>query len=132
MGWRLEKIFFGEFIREGGLFVAKLTKKKQNELILKETERLTSIFEDLDENRREVAQELIKRVAFMTIQLEILEEKIKAKGPVHIFKQGSQKIETESPSQKSYNTMINRYTAAYGKLIELVGKIDNKGTGDDV
>jgi hypothetical protein len=112
--------------------LAKLTKKAQNELILKEVERLNSIFDGSDENRREVAQELIKRVAFMTIQLEILEEKIKTKGPVYIFKQGAQKIETESPSQKSYNTMINRYTAAYGKLIELAGKIENKGPGDDV
>lgn len=112
--------------------MAKLTKKAQNELILKEVEKWNSIFADLDETKKEAAQELIERVAFMTIQLEILEEKIKAKGPVVTFKQGTQKMEIESPAQKSYNTMINRYTAAYGKLIELAGKIAGKGEGDDV
>lgn len=110
----------------------KLSKKAQNDLILNEIEKWNTIFVDLDETRKEVAQELIERVAFMTIQLEILEEKIKSKGSVVTFKQGTQKMEIESPAQKSYNTMINRYTAAYGKLIELAGKIEDKGDGDDV
>ncbi|MBH0159069.1 hypothetical protein IHV10_22120 [Fictibacillus sp. 5RED26] len=114
--------------------MAKLTKKVQNEKILKESERLNEIFIDLDENRKEVAKEMIERVAFMTIQLQILEEKIKAKGPVQIFKQGKQKMEIESPAQKTYNTMMNRYTTAYDKLFSLIDKLpeDNDDEDEDV
>lgn len=122
------------FKSTGGGIVAKLTKKAQNEKILKESERLNEIFIDLDENRKEVAKEMIERVAFMTIQLQILEEKIKAKGPVQIFKQGKQKMEIESPAQKTYNTMMNRYTSAYDKLFSLIDKLpeDNDDEDEDV
>jgi hypothetical protein len=111
--------------------VAKLTKKKQNELILEEVDRLNSIFIDLSEARRETAKELIERIAFMTIQLEILEESIKSKGPTYLFKQGTQKMIIENPAQKSYNTMMNRYTTAYDKLFTLLSKMEDQQPGDE-
>jgi hypothetical protein len=111
--------------------MAKLTKKKQNELILDEVNRLNSIFLNLTDGQRDTAKELIERVAFMTIQLEILEEKIIAKGPVIMFKQGKQKMEIESPAQKTYNTMMNRYTAAYDKLFSLLDKMEQNSDVDE-
>ncbi len=71
----------------------------------------------MPESKREVAKELIERIAFMTIQLEILEDTIKTKGPTYTYKNGSQKMLIENPAQKSYNTTMNRYTAAYGKIV---------------
>lgn len=102
--------------------MAKLSKKKQDELISQEIERLTNICKDLSDEKREAAKELIERIAFMTVTLEILEDSIKVKGPTYLFKQGAQQMIIENPAQKSYNSMINRYTTAYDKLFNLLPK----------
>lgn len=102
--------------------MAKLSKMKQDELISKEIARYNHIFQFLQEDKKQVAQRLIERVAFMTVTLQILEDAIKTKGPVYLFKQGSQQMIVENPAQKSYNAMINRYTSAYEKLFNLLPK----------
>jgi hypothetical protein len=108
---------------EGGyLYMAKLSKKEQDKLISEEIERLNDICKDLSEEKRSAAKELIERIAFMTVTLEILEDIIKTKGPTYLFKQGAQQMMIENPAQKSYNAMINRYTTAYDKLFNLLPK----------
>lgn len=104
--------------------MAKPSKKKQDELIAEEVGRLTNILIDLPEQQLEVAKELIERIAFMTIQLEILEDTVKTKGPTYLFKNGSQQMVVENPAQKSYNTMINRYTTAYKEIFNLLNTIE--------
>ncbi|MBC6973056.1 hypothetical protein H9I32_11910 [Bacillus sp. Xin] len=111
--------------------MAKVSKEKQDELIQEEIDRLNSIFVNLPSNKKEVAKELIERVAFMTIQLEILEDTIKEKGPTYMFKNGSQEMLIENPAQKSYNTTMNRYTSAYDKLFNLVEKLEPPQTVED-
>ncbi|MED4172363.1 hypothetical protein P4631_07860 [Halalkalibacterium halodurans] len=111
--------------------MAKPSKKKQEELIEKEADRLHSIFLELPDDKREVAKELIERIAFMTIQLQILEDTIKTKGPTYTFENGSQKMIIENPAQKSYNTMINRYTAAYDKLFNLLSYLEKNDDDDN-
>ncbi|MGE7881683.1 hypothetical protein [Bacillus sp. NPDC094077] len=108
--------------------MAKLSKKKQDELIEQEIERLTQLFKDVPDDKKQAIRELIERVAFMTITLEILEDTIKTKGPTYMFQNGSQKMLVENPAQKSYNAMINRYTAAYEKLLNFLSK-DTPGQG---
>ena len=98
----------------------KLTTKEQNKLIAEERKKWEELFTDLPKNKQNAANKLIERVAFMTITLTILEDDIKEKGPVIPFENGSQKMTVENPSQKSYNTMINRYTAACDKLFNLL------------
>ncbi|MGN7309907.1 hypothetical protein ACTHQ4_02305 [Alkalicoccobacillus gibsonii] len=113
--------------------MARITKREQeyNERISAEMTRLNEIFKDLSEDKKKVALRLMERVAFMTITLENLEKEVKNKGPVYNFKNGSQTIRTEHPAQKSYNVMIQRYTAAYDKLFGLLPKDDPKPGGDD-
>lgn len=111
--------------------MAKLTKTKQDEMIDKESKRLLEILSDISEDKKKLAKRLIERVAFMTITLGILEEEIKSKGPTCPFVQGKQKMIIENPAQKSYNTMINRYTTAYDKLMSLLPKDDKKIEEDD-
>ncbi|GGJ51077.1 hypothetical protein [Virgibacillus salexigens] len=103
----------------------KPSAKNQQELIEKEIDRLNTIFLGLPDSKREVAKELIERIAFMTIQLEILEDTIKTKGPTYMYQNGSQRMLIENPAQKSYNTTMNRYTAAYAKLFDLLAYLDN-------
>jgi hypothetical protein len=105
-----------------GGYMAKLSKKKQDELIQKEINRLNDVFKDLSDDKKEAAKELIERVAFMTVTLEILEDDIKTKGPTYMFENGKQKMLVENPAQKSYNTMINRYTSTYKELLNLLPK----------
>lgn len=104
--------------------MAKPSKKKQDELIAEEVERLTNILIDLPEAHLEVAKELIERIAFMTVQLEVLEDTVKTKGPTYLFKNGSQRMIVENPAQKSYNTLINRYTTAYKEIFNLLNTIE--------
>jgi len=111
------------FSHKGGLNkMTVLSIDEQNKLISAEITKLESIFEDISDEKQKVAKRLIERVAFMTITLQILEDDIKNKGPTYKFEQGAQKMYVENPSQKSYNTMINRYTAAYDKLFNLLPK----------
>lgn len=102
--------------------MSKLTMEEQDKLINKEIKKLKALFKDISDEKREIANRLIERVAFMTITLKILEDDIKEKGPTYRFEQGSQKMIIENPSQKSYNTMINRYTAACRELFNLLPK----------
>lgn len=108
----------------------KPARKKQDEMIVKEIEKLNELFVMLDDEKRQLAERLIERVAFMTITLQILEDNIKTKGPTYLFKQGSQQMYVENPAQKSYNTMINRYTATYNSLFNLLPD-DSAGDEDD-
>lgn len=102
--------------------MAKLSAKKQNELIEIEAKTLRDQFKDISGNKRAIAFKLIDRVAFMAITLKILEENIKTKGPVVKMENGKQKLVIENPAQKSYNTMINRYSAAIDKLTSMLPK----------
>lgn len=102
--------------------MVKLSAKKQNELIEIETKTLREQFNDISGNKRAIAFKLIDRVAFMTITLKILEENIKVKGPVVKMENGKQKLVIENPAQKSYNTMINRYSTAIDKLTAMLPK----------
>ncbi|SCY30595.1 hypothetical protein SAMN02787081_01971 [Lysinibacillus fusiformis] len=110
--------------------MAKLSKKKQEELIDIEVKRLESIMSSISEEKRELAKGLIQRISFMTITLEILEDSIKTKGPTYLFKNGSQQMIVENPAQKSYNAMINRYTTAFDKLMSLLPKKNEGEDGD--
>ena len=117
--------------------MAKLSKAKQDKLIQQEINRWNEIFKNISDDKKDAAARLIERVAFMTITLEILEEDIKEKGPTYKFENGSQVMFVENPSQKSYNTMINRYTAACDKLFNLLPKeiaddMKNKRSANDL
>src|SRR5690625_3878911 len=107
-----------------------MTTKLQDKKIDKERQKLIKIFSDISEDKRELARRLIDRIAFMTITLEILEDDIKAKGPTYLFEQGAQKMYVENPSQKSYNTMINRYNASCNALLNLLPKEVKKDDDD--
>lgn len=103
-----------------------MPKITQDTLIKKEEKTLQKVFEDIPDEKQAVAFKLIERVAFMTITLQILEEDIKKTGATYLMENGKQKMLVENPSQKSYNTMINRYTTMYDKLIGMLPKSDDE------
>lgn len=97
-------------------------KKTQDERIKQEVERLNDILKNIHESKRSIAKGLIENIAFMSITLEDLQELIKRQGPIVNFEQGSQKLMVENPAQKSYNTMVNRFTTATKQLFDLLPK----------
>lgn len=86
-----------------------------------EKKKLSSIFVDIPENKKRLAEKLIENAAFMAVTLEDLQEVIKDEGPISTFVNGNG-FETvqEHPAQKSYNTMINRYSSVIKQLHELL------------
>lgn len=93
----------------------------KNERISKEIEKLNAIFENIAEDKKVLCAKLIQNAAFMAVTLEELQEKINTEGAVlnYINGNGFETIQ-EHPAQKSYNTMINRYSAVVRQLSDLL------------
>ena len=83
---------------------------------------MNTLFGSISEDKQKVASRLIEQVAFMRITLNILADDIKERGPTTYMINGKQEMFVENPSQKSYNTMVNRYTAACKALFNLLPK----------
>lgn len=99
-----------------------MSVKTENTRINEEKKSLEKAFVDIPDKKRDIADKLIERLAFMTITLQNLEDDVKKNGATYMMENGKQKMLVENPAQKSYNTMINRFTATYDKLIGLLPK----------
>ena len=107
-----------------------MKKKAKEARIAAEKERLTTLIDGVPSSSAEVVKGLIERVSFMNVTLSELEEDINKNGSIELFKNGSQEFYKESASVKTYNTMINRYTAAVKELLRLVIENDRGRQGD--
>jgi hypothetical protein len=105
-----------------------LTKDEQ---ITEELKRLEKIFAGIDSHKKQVNKKLIANAAFMAVTLQELQERINLDGAVMNYVNGNG-IESlqEHPAQKSYNTMINRYTAIMKQLTDLLDTKDQKSDHD--
>lgn len=94
---------------------------EKEKLIKKEKNRLKKIFKDISEDKKKLCEPLMQNAAFMAVTLEELQKNIASEGAVIMAVNGNG-FETlqENPSQKSYNTMINRYTAIIKQLQDLL------------
>lgn len=101
--------------------VRGLTSKKDKDArVSEEIQRLNDILTNIHESKRNIAKELIRNIAFMSVTLDDLKELINLMGPVVNFENGAQKMLVENPAQKSYNTMIARFTNATKQLFDLL------------
>lgn len=89
--------------------------------ISKEIKKLNSIFENISEDKKELCNNLIQNAAFMAVTLADLQKTIQEEGAIITSVNGNG-FETmqEHPAQKSYNTMINRYSAVIRQLSDLL------------
>lgn len=94
-----------------------------DEQIKAEEARLNKIFANIDQSKKGINQKLINNAAFMAVTLQRLQAQVTAEGPVTrgVNGNGFESV-MEHPAQKSYNTMINRYTAAIKQLTDLVNR----------
>lgn len=99
------------------------TKKvyTKEELIKKEKIRLKGIFKDLDENKKKLVTPLIEKAAFMSVELDILQEQIEQEGWTSEYKNGENQYGTKkSPEAETYIALSKNYAAAIKQLTELV------------
>lgn len=98
------------------------TELTKEQIIKKEMTRLKKIYSNLEDNRKKIAESLIQEAAFMRATLGELKVLIDEKGPIDEMSQGEYTILREHPAVKTYNTMIQRYTAVTKQLNDMLPK----------
>ena len=102
--------------------VIKEPIKEKDRKINNEIRRLTSIFKDIEKNKRLPSKGLIEEASFMKATLEELKAAIDINGPIDEMSQGDYTILREHPALKAYNTMVQRYTTVIKQLSDLLPK----------
>lgn len=89
--------------------------------IAAEKRKLVKIFEEIPENKKKLCSKLIDNAAFMAVTLEDLQKTINDEGPVITSVNGNGfEITQEHPAQKSYISMMGKYSAVIGQLTNLL------------
>ena len=96
----------------------ELTKEQK---IKKEIARLKRVFKDLDKNKLQTVESLIKNAAFMAVSLEELQEIINAEGYVVEYQNGENQSGTkQSDAVKTHIAMTKNHAAIIKQLTDLV------------
>jgi hypothetical protein len=91
------------------------------ERIKAETKKLRKLLTKVPADRKQVAGNVIRRIAFMQITLEDLELDILTNGYSEMFSQQKDIVyERERPAVRIYNTTIKNYAAACKQLVDLI------------
>ena len=86
-----------------------------------EKKRLKEIFAELEENKRNLVTPLIEKAAFMSIELDDLQETIEQEGWTSEYKNGENQYGTKkSPEAETYIALSKNYAAVIKQLTELV------------
>lgn len=94
-----------------------------NEKTRIEYERLLELFKDVDETKRKLVDELLKKAAFLKVQLDALEDEIRKKGSVT-------RVKGEYVVSIAYKTFLSSF-ALYQTTIKTLNTIMGKNTIDE-
>ena len=102
-------------------------QKKLNARIKRETNRLNKIFTAKSEEEKSYLEGLIKRAAFMKIQLEDMEKDLVTNGWTEMFTQSvySKPYERERPAARMYNSVNKNYQTLMRQLADFVDRTNN-------
>ena len=96
-------------------------KKKKENRIKDEKKRLKEIFAELEENKRNLVTPLIEKAAFMSVELDDLQEIIEQDGWTSEYKNGENQYGTKkSPEADTYIALSKNYAAVIKQLTDLV------------
>lgn len=91
--------------------------------IKKEAARLKRLFKGIDENKKKLVFTTIEDVAFMTITMQELREKIVREGTTCTYKNGANQFGTkQSPDAQLYLQMSQKQTQAMKILVDCLPK----------
>lgn len=113
-------VVIGEEVTLQGNNSRLYTPEEKAKKIKSELTRLRKVFADIPEDKRRVAEGLVKEAAFMRVTLEETRAVIDREGVIERFEQGAQKFLREHPATKVYASLINRYSAVVKQLIDLL------------
>ena len=102
--------------------------------IKKESARLKRLFKGIDENKKKLVFTTVEDVAFMTITMQDLREKIVREGTTCTYKNGENQFGTkQSPDAQLYLQMSQKQTQAMKILVDCLpkGKVENTQDKDD-
>lgn len=93
-----------------------------------EIERLSSLYEDIPENKRAIAEGLIVQAARIRVQLDILWKDLQENGSTELFSQSekTEPYQRERPSARLFVSLDKNYLAIIKQLNDLlpVGETD--------
>ena len=99
--------------------------------IKKESARLRRLFKEIDENKKKLVFTTIEDVAFMTITMQDLRERIVRDGTTCTYKNGENQFGTkQSPDAQLYLQMSQKQTQAMKILVDCLPK-NMKVTGQE-
>ena len=88
-----------------------------------EIKRLTKIFANIDEDKRDLCEQLIQNAAFMAVSLRDLQEQIKIDGWVEDYQNGAnQKGRKVGSAAVQYTKLVNNYRQVIADLCKLLPK----------
>lgn len=90
--------------------------------LCKDIKQLSKLVKLVPDERKPIAEKLVREIAFMGQTLDKLKTVVEENGTLDLFKQGSQEFIRESPALKAYNTTIQRYSLLYKQLTDLMPK----------
>ena len=104
--------------------MAEYTKEQR---IAKEKRRLAKIFKDLEPNKLSICKPLINRAAFITVNLEDLEEQLNAEGWVEEYVNGRNQSGLKKASAADVHISLTKnLNAIIKQLLELVPPAQKK------
>ena len=91
--------------------------------IQKEVRRLKRLFKEIDKNKKDLVFTTIEDVAFMTITMQDLRERINREGTTCSYKNGENQFGTkQSPDAQLYLQMSQKQTQAMKILVDCLPK----------
>jgi len=104
-----------------------MAKKSKASRIKAEKKRLEQNYAELSQAKKEVAQGLIERAAFMRIELEDLEADLAENGWVEKFSQGNQEpYDRARPQGQTYNAMNGNYQKIIKQLDSMLPREESR------
>ena len=91
--------------------------------------RLSKILENISDEKRILAEDMLHEAAFLTKTMAGLKTDIEANGATELFKQGSNELNRPSASFQAYIAAVAKYTALMGKIAHLLPKDTVKELG---
>jgi hypothetical protein len=119
----------GKSAEKTGNFSCIYSETERKKLIRKETKRLKKLLENVDEVKKNVAENLIQDAAFMFVTLEETRQIINRDGIIEEYQNGAnQKGLKKSSAVEVYDKMVNTYSKVIKQLCDMIPG----GEGDDI
>lgn len=104
-----------------------MAKAAKETRIKKETKRLLGIFEDMDPNKLEAVKALIDRLAFITVNLQDLEEDLLVEGWVEEYTNGANQAGVKKSAKAEVHISLTKNLNALTKqLLDIVPAAQRK------